>query len=111
IPLLLIFFFASPWFQPWYMLWILPILVLHVTPVAFTLISIFLCLTPELFSPAQTADAFVTLSFTYYFCIFRLYQQQQLAWAITCYVHSVTQLATPECACYSRCPRVDVKAK
>lgn len=67
IPLLLIFFFASPWFQPWYMLWILPILVLHVTPVAFTLISIFLCLTPELFSPAQTADAFVTLSFTYYF--------------------------------------------
>jgi len=67
LPFLLIFFFASPWFQPWYVLWILPILALYLTPVAFALLSVFLVLTPELFSPSSTALAFLTGTFVYHF--------------------------------------------
>ena len=66
-PLLLIFFFASPWFQPWYMLWILPVLAVYLSPMTFTLISIFLGLTPELFSPLTTSYAFITVAFVFHF--------------------------------------------
>lgn len=67
LPLLLIFFFASPWFQPWYVLWILPILALYLTPASFVLLTVFLVLTPELFSPSSTAMAFLTGTFVYQF--------------------------------------------
>jgi hypothetical protein len=72
LPFLLIFFFASPWFQPWYVLWILPILALYLPPAALALLSVFLVLTPELFSPSGTALAFLTGTFVYHFFRFVL---------------------------------------
>ena len=52
LPLLAIFFFASPWFQSWYGLWVLPMMILAWPFLAIVIFSIFLLFTPELVSPS-----------------------------------------------------------
>ncbi len=55
VPLLFIFFFGTPWFQPWYGLWVLPLLALYLPLGALVAFSIFLLATPELLSPADAS--------------------------------------------------------
>lgn len=52
LPFLVIFFFATPWFQPWYFLWILPLIFILWPSIWIVLITAFLILTPELISPS-----------------------------------------------------------
>ncbi|MBI5732380.1 glycosyltransferase [Candidatus Jorgensenbacteria bacterium] len=43
-PYIGIFLFTTPWFQPWYALWILPLISLYVSPLTLTVISVSLIL-------------------------------------------------------------------
>lgn len=52
LPILVILFFATPWFQSWYSLWVLPLMILAWSPFIIVVVSIFLLFTPELVSPA-----------------------------------------------------------
>ncbi len=53
VPSLAIFFFATSWFQPWYGLWVLPLLMFAWPTIAIVLLSIFLMFLPELITPAE----------------------------------------------------------
>ena len=53
LPLLVLLFFATPWFQPWYGLWVLPLLMFAWPATGIVLLSMFLILTPELVTPAE----------------------------------------------------------
>ena len=63
LPLVGLFFFATPWFQPWYMIWILPLLMLSWPATAMVGISIFLMLTPELYTPATLSMSLPAYAF------------------------------------------------
>jgi hypothetical protein len=65
MPVLVVFFFACPWFQPWYALWVLPLILCYVPPVAFAFFSVFLLLTPELYSPSFMSLTFLVGLFAY----------------------------------------------
>lgn len=66
LPLIVIFFFATPWFQPWYGLWLLPLISLYLPLSIITVTSIFLMLTPELATPAQMSIVIPAYAFFAY---------------------------------------------
>lgn len=54
-PIIFILFFGTPWFQPWYGLWVLPLLVLYLPMEVIVITCIFFLITPELVSPSIAA--------------------------------------------------------
>jgi len=56
-PLAALLFFATPWFQSWYALWILPLLALEWSQASVVLLTIFLVPTPELVAPLTMSVA------------------------------------------------------
>lgn len=52
IPFLAIFFFATPWFQPWYLLWIFPLILISWPNIWFVILTASALLMPELLSPS-----------------------------------------------------------
>ena len=71
-PLMLIFFFATPWFQSWYGLWLLPLAALYWPVALIVLVSIFLVFTPELVDPA-TMSLYLTAYATFAYGVRKIY--------------------------------------
>ncbi|MBI2623361.1 MAG: hypothetical protein HYW65_02185 [Candidatus Liptonbacteria bacterium] len=60
-PFLAIFIFGTPWFLPWYALWIFPLLALIFPVSLMLLLSVFLILIPSPFSPLTASYLFASL--------------------------------------------------
>ena len=73
LPIIFLLFFGTPWFQPWYGLWVLPLFMLYAPVFVVIAVVIFLLVTPELVSPA-TASIQIPAYAVYVYAVMYFYR-------------------------------------
>jgi predicted membrane-bound dolichyl-phosphate-mannose-protein mannosyltransferase len=67
VPFIIIWLIGTTWFQPWYVLWILPLLLLYVSDSVIIILTMALLLTPTTQRPLEMSTIFVGVLGVYLF--------------------------------------------